>query len=251
MRARHGKVFRLERHLARLRAGLSRVGIPPPPELEQWVVTAARSLDVDDASVRLTVTRGLSAGGLLPAPGASPTAVVIVSPRPALPDAIYSEGLKAIVASGRFNNRSMTAGLKTLAYADSIAALCEARAAGADEAIFLDTDGHCVMATASNLFVCARGELITPPLSCGILPGITRATVLELAAARGLRASETAFDPDELQSVDEVFLTSSLRGLAPVVQVGPRRIGDGRPGRQTRLLMEAYTDLVAGEVALR
>ena len=126
----------------------------------------------------------------------------------------------------------MTAGLKTLAYVDAVAGLLEARRAGADEALFLDTEGHCSEATASNLFIWTGAELVTPPLSCGVLPGITREAVLELATLRGTRQSaERAFGLDELLAADEAFLTSSLRGVAPLVRVGARADWPRPPGR--------------------
>jgi branched-chain amino acid aminotransferase len=141
----------------------------------------------------------------------------------------------------------MTNGLKTLAYSDAVAALLEAQQAGADEALFLDTEGHCSEATSSNLFVCRRGTLVTPPVSCGALPGITRATVFELATGLGVPCAEHIIGPDELISADEAFLTSSLRGLAPLVQVGQNRIGTGSPGVLTRRLSDAYTALIERE----
>jgi branched-chain amino acid aminotransferase len=141
----------------------------------------------------------------------------------------------------------MTAGLKTLAFTDSVAAWLEARRAGADEAIFLDTEGHCSEATSSNLFMLASGVLVTPPLSCAALPGITRATVLELAPAMGIATAQRAFGIDELLGAEEAFLTSSLRGIAPVARVAGRAIGRGTPGAVTRAVSAAYAHLVETE----
>ena len=141
----------------------------------------------------------------------------------------------------------MTAGLKTLAYTDAVAALLEARRAGADEALFLDTEAHCSEATSSNLFAWTGTTLVTPPVSCGALPGITRAAVLELASALGVPGTERVFGLDELLGAKEAFLTSSLRGLAPLVQVGAHPIGHGTPGAVTRQLADAYTALIARE----
>jgi branched-chain amino acid aminotransferase len=155
--------------------------------------------------------------------------------------------LTAEIASGRRNEHAMTAGLKTVAYTDSVLALLEARRAGADEAIFLDTAGHCSEATASNLFILSQGILMTPPLSCAALPGVTRATVLELARAMAMPTAERAFGPDELMAADEIFLTSSLRGIAPVSRVGGRVIGTGRPGGFTRRVTTEYGAVVERE----
>ena len=132
-------------------------------------------------------------------------------------------------------------------YTDSVAALLEAHRAGADEAIFLDTEGHCSEATASNLFMWTDRILVTPPLSCGVLPGITREAILEIARDLGLATAERAFVTDELAMAEEAFLTSSLRGIAPLVRVGARALGRGTPGDLTRQLACAYTSLVARE----
>ena len=125
----------------------------------------------------------------------------------------------------------MTVGLKTLAYTEAVMALLEAQHAGADEALFLDTKGHCSEATSSNLFVWTGRTLLTPPASCGALPGITRQAVLEVATARGVPTAQRPFGLDHLLDAEEAFLTSSLRGLAPLVRVGGHTIGLGTPGR--------------------
>jgi branched-chain amino acid aminotransferase len=256
MRARDGTVFRLDRHLARLGGGLGRLRIPAPPGLRAWVLEAAGAAGhaaqatpggQGEAGVRLTVTRGPGAGGLKPPADPQPTVVVTVAPLPAFPPAMYDTGLTAHVASGRRNERAMTAGLKTLSYTDAVAALLEAQDAGADEALLLDTEGHCSEATASNLFVWTGDILLTPPVSCGALPGITREAVLELARARGMEAAERAFGLVELARAAEAFLTSTLRGVVPLARVGSRPIGTGAPGALTRQLADAYTALVARE----
>jgi branched-chain amino acid aminotransferase len=247
MRGHGGTVFRLERHLARLTGGLRALEIPVPPRLEAWVRAAIDDAAPSDASVRLTVTRGIGPGGLAPPVDVRPTVLVAVGALPQYSPATYERGLGAHIATGRRNERSGTAGLKTLAYTDAVAGFLEARRAGADDALFLDTEGHCSEASSSNLFVWTGGLLVTPPLSCAALPGITRAAVLELAAALGIPAAERPFGTEELAGADEAFLTSSLRGLAPLVRVGGRPIGDGGPGPVTRGIMASYRDLVARE----
>ena len=246
MRAHSGTVFRLDQHLARLTRALSVLDIPTPSELRAWVLAAVASSD-ETASVRLTVTRGPGAAGVAPPLDVTPTVVVAVGPMPAFAADIYERGLAAHVASGRRNEHAMTAGLKTLAYTDAILALLHARRAGAEEALFLDTAGHCSEATSSNLFAVHGTTLVTPPLSCAALPGITRATVIDLAGSLGFVASERAFSLDELLAADEAFLTSSLRGLAPLVRVDGRPIGSGKPGPATARLAAGYAALVARE----
>jgi branched-chain amino acid aminotransferase len=248
MRAHGRRVFRLDRHLERLEHAVAALEIPAPTrKLRDWVLAAVRDGDGADMSVRLTVTRGVGAGSLAPHPDQQPTVIVAVNPLPEFPVAIYEAGLSAHIASGRRNEHAMTAGLKTIGYTDAVAALLEAQRTGATEALFLDTEGHCSEATSSNLFIWTRGTLMTPPTSCGALPGITRAAVIELANALELPAAERVVGPDDLLGADEAFLTSSLRGLAPLVHVGAMPIGDGLPGPITKRLARAYSALVERE----
>jgi branched-chain amino acid aminotransferase len=170
--------------------------------------------------------------------------IVSAAPLPTFAASIYSDGLRAHVASGRRNEFAMTVGLKTLAYADAVVALFEAQRAGADEALFLDTQGHCSEATASNLFAWTGDALVTPPVSCGALPGITREAVIEVARANGITVAERIVELDDVLAADEAFLTSSLRGIVPLVQVGRTPIGRGTPGERTRRMTAAYLALL-------
>ena len=255
MHVRRGAPFRLDRHLTRLRRGLAALEIPGPPALDDWVRHAVSresigSVGGEHASLRITVTRGVGPSGVGAPTVVRPTVIVTLSAMPVFASSIYDKGLAVHLASGCRNERSMTAGLKTLAYTDAVAGLLEARRAGADEALFLDTEGHCSEATASNLFVWTGSMLLTPPVSCGALPGVTRQAVLELARAQGLDTVERAFGLEELLAAAEAFLTSSLRGLAPVVRVGPDTIGHGTPGPITARLTGEYRALVDSECAI-
>jgi branched-chain amino acid aminotransferase len=249
MRVHHGVVFRLDRHLARLSRSLCALAIPEPPELRDWVLAAVPDEPAADGSMRLTVTRGVGPSGVAPAPDTEPTVLVSVNPLPVFPSAVYDRGLAIHVASGRRNEHAMTAGLKTTAYTDAIVAWLEAQRAGADDALFLDTAGHCSEATSSNLFVRAGDVLLTPPTSCAALPGITRAAVLEIARAMGVPTAERECGLDELLGAEEAFLTSSLRGVAPVAKVDGRPLGARVPGDLTRAVSAAYAALVAKECA--
>jgi branched-chain amino acid aminotransferase len=247
MRARNGRIFRRERHLARLRGGLAALGIPAPPPLESWIDAALAAAGAGDARVRLTVTRGEGPPGLVPPTDVRPTVLIAVSPIADLAQAGLPPPVALHVASGRRNERAMSAGLKTLSYTDSVMAMLEAQRHGADDALLLDTEGHCSEATASNLFICTGGRLATPPAGCGALPGITRAVVMELAAAIGMACEERAFGLETLLAADEVFLTNSTRGAAPVARVGDRTIGDGTAGACTRRLAGAWREAVLRE----
>ncbi|HEU4585864.1 MAG TPA: aminotransferase class IV [Gemmatimonadaceae bacterium] len=253
MLVRHGMIFRPERHLDRLRNGarVLRIGLPYP--IREWLEEAALgtggALAVDEAAVRLTVSRGPAVRGLAPRESTIGNVVITGDALPEFPTSLYEQGISALTASTRRDERSLTAGVKTLSYTETIAALARARDEGADEVVFLDTEGHVSEASASNIFVAIGGTLATPPLSCGVLPGITREAIMELAATLDLQVMERPVDPSELAGADEAFLTSSLRGVAPLVRVDGRAIGSGSVGELTRKVSAAYSELVENECA--
>ncbi len=263
MLVRRGMIFRREQHLDRLHRGAEVLRIELPTDVGDWLAkavsdaardsahdasrAAAEGSGLEQAAVRLTVSRGADVHGLAPREGATPTVVIAVSALPAFPAAIYERGLTALTTAARRDERSITAGVKTLAYTETIAALARARDAGADEALFLDGDGHVSEASASNIFMVSGGALITPPLSCGVLPGITRAAIAELAPAMGMEVVERPVEPRELAAADEAFLTSSLRGVAPLVRVDGGAIGTGSVGPVTHSVMRDYAALVERE----
>jgi branched-chain amino acid aminotransferase len=249
MRAYHGTVFRLDAHLRRLAAGAAILGIPVPADVPHMVAAAAgavRDLGWADAALRLTMTRGVGPRGLAPPVGVDPTAVLTASalpPREPLP----ARSVRVCTATARRNEFAATAGVKTLAYVESVVALAHAHTAGDDDAIFLDTAGHVCEATSSNVFVVAGATLRTPPRECGVLPGITRAVVLELAGAMGLAAREDVIAPHDLAGADEAFLTSSIRELAPIAGVDGAQLPNGAPGPVTRRIAQAFAELVERE----
>jgi branched-chain amino acid aminotransferase len=248
LRAYGGRPFRLAEHLARLEAGGARIGLELPGDLRDAVAVTLEANDLEEAAVRITVSRGVADPGLAPPLEAEPTVLVTARayhPRPEW----YTHGIAASFASGRVDEHRASAGLKQLGYLDGVLALREARAAGAEDALLLDTEGHVAEGAASNLFMLAGGVLRTPPLSCGILPGITRAVVLELAAARGLATREEPLTPAAVSTAEEAFLTSSLRELVPLTRLSGRALGNGSPGATTRALLEDYRRLARAPAA--
>lgn len=242
MRAYDRRIFRLEEHIQRLACSADRIGLELPDGLAQAARETVLANGLAEAAVRLTVSRGPAGLGLGAPESVEPTCAITVWPVPAPPAA-----LRVMLASGRLNEHAPTAGLKRLGYLDSIVALEEARASGYDEALFLDTAGHLAEATASNLFVVEGGALRTPPTDCGVLPGITRAIVLKIARELELSVAEEPLAPEILDTAEEIFLTSSLRELVPVVGIEGRRVGGGAPGPVTRRLREAYAACVRSE----
>lgn len=241
MRAYGGRIFRLQEHLARLEAGLLRLELPVPAGLKDAVLETLAASGHRDAMVRLTVSRGPDGEDGLEATS-HPT--VVVSAKAYAPDPRwYEDGIRAAVVSARVNEFAATAGLKQIGYLEPLRAQAEAKAAGADEAIRLDTQGHVAEGGMSNVFLVVEGVLRTAPASCGILPGITRAAVLELAGDQGLEVFTAPIPPSALERASEIFITSSLRELVPVTRLNGRPVGDGRPGPITLRLLAAYRAL--------
>ena len=257
MLVRYGVIFRLERHLDRLRNGASVLRIGLPYSIRDWTDepayaaagAAARASGMETATVRLTLSRGPAAHGLAPRESTTGEVVVVAGALPEFPASLYEHGLSALTASARRDERALTSGVKTLAYTETIAALGRARDDGVDDVIFLDTEGHVSEASASNVFMVSGGTFVTPPLSCGVLPGITREAVIELAATLDIQVMERPIEPSELAGADEAFLTSSLRGIAPLARLDGRAIGSGSVGPLTRQLSAAYAELVESECA--
>jgi branched-chain amino acid aminotransferase len=187
------------------------------------------------------MTRGSGELGLDPALAADPLAVIIVRDVAAPPLHAYAEGVAAIFAGTRRPPPdTVDPSAKTGAHLLNVLAVKEARAAGAHEALLLDGHGFVTEGSSSNLFVVRGGRLATPPASAGILVGVTRRAVLLLAQAEGAPVDEVALSPEEVQGADEVFITSTLREILPVVRVGTRRVGAGRPGPVTARLHQAF-----------
>lgn len=237
MRAYGGRVFRLDAHLERLAAGAARIGLPLPADLNAAVIETLRENVLEEAAIRLTVTRGPGTG-LEPPESPEPTVVIALRPAPKPPASV-----RVAIAKGRVNDHATTVGLKHPAYLDAVVELAAARRAGYDDVIFLDTEGHLAEGAYSNLFVVSGRRLRTPPPTCGILPGITRATVLEMSARLDLEPVEEALELDALADAEEAFLTSSLREIVPVVSVEGRAVGAGKRGPATRRIQEAYAEL--------
>jgi branched-chain amino acid aminotransferase len=249
MRAYAGVIFRLDAHLERLASTLARLGIPFPPHLDETIADVARTLRTAsaDLAVRLTVTRGIGSG-IAVRDGTQPTSVLFVDRLPALPPGLRAHGLSVRIAGGKRNEFAPTAGLKTLAYTDAVVALFAARSQGADDALLLDTEGHLSEGSSSNVFLVIRGVVHTPPPQCGVLLGITRAAVIEILRQLDIPVEEFPIPPHAIAAADEMFLTSSLREIAPVTAVDGRPVGVGEVGPLTIRVLDAYRRLVQHDV---
>ncbi|MBA2687011.1 MAG: aminotransferase class IV [Gemmatimonadaceae bacterium] len=240
-----GKPFKLDDHLTRLSDACARTSIRVSRGVESLTrreIERVGSIGLGEAIMRITISRGLGLG--LGTDPDDSTVVTLIEPLPTLDPGWYERGLDVVIARGRRNEFSETVGIKTTAYLDSIVAFRAAAQNGAADALFLDTRGHLSEATASNLFVFNAGALHTPPLECGAMPGITRSCVIEIAKTAGITVdSQTPLDPAVLKTADEVFLTSSIREIVPVISCDGLRVGNGKPGAVTRRMITAYSEM--------
>jgi branched-chain amino acid aminotransferase/4-amino-4-deoxychorismate lyase len=221
--AEAGVLARPEAHLDRLAAGCAAIGLPSPDRGEMLRLirqaVADAGLGERRAAVRLTLTAGSGGRGLdRPAPVSLRLAATAApAPKPGTPARI-------VTARVRRNDQSPAARLKTLSYLDNVLARAEARAAGADEALMLNTRGAIACAAAANLFWIAEGRLFTPQLACGVLAGTMRARVIGLAAGLGVTAEEVAAGPEALAAAEAVFLTNALIGVREVIALDGRAL---------------------------
>lgn len=254
LRVGDGTAWYLDRHLDRLRHATDRLGLEYPAQLPAWITEALHhaaqvaQVTQADSALRITITRGGNAPQPLSGmPGTTGTAqnstvAITISELPNTRSSVYEQGLSAHIAAGVRNERGLLRGIKTTSYVESVLALRDAHRAGFDDAIFLDTHGFVSEATSSNIFVVIDGTLITPSLTHGALPGITRVIVLELARQLGIPVAEREVRYQELLDANEAFLTSSLRGIAPLVRVDDVTIGRGVPEATTHRIMAAYAN---------
>lgn len=243
LRVRGGHPTELEEHLARLRRSADGLGIDLPDALDRWIPAGIAELltaeglggPEGDASVRITVSRGVFVGrGLLPPDEhPDPTIAIQAWPVPPTPAAHLEQGLHLVASRVRRDPENPLSALKTISRADYVYARVEARSAGADDALFLTTDGFLSEATSANVFLVRGGELATPALGCAILPGTTRSWILRWAGEVGLRANEAWLTTRDLADADEAFISSSVAGILPVTRFEAASIGDGRPGTWT------------------
>ncbi len=245
MRAYRGRVFQLERHLSRLARAAKILRLPIGTlDLKGAVMDTIQANKLDNARIRITVSLG--EGGMTPDAGTciKPTVLVMAGHYQPYPREVYQKGFSAIVSSIRRNSQSPLSKLKSTNYLESILARQEAGAAGVDEALCLNEKGVLAEASMSNIFVVTEGTLRTPREDSGILPGITRGIVLELASQLGIDTAEHDIKLEELFQAKEAFLTNSLIEVMPLTVIEGKLIGSGKPGAVTKKLGTAYRKMV-------
>lgn len=251
IRAYNGRVWKLTEHLDRLYTSAKSILLDIPiswQEMESVILETCRRNNLNDAYIRVVVSRGYGDLGLDPRKCPKPTVVVIADKISLYPETVYTEGMKVVSVSTRRNPVDTTSPqIKTLNYMTGIMAKMAATSLGYPEVIMLNSMGYVCEGTGDNIFVVKKGKVITPPAYLGILPGITRDSVIEMARGLGIPVEEGVFTLFDVYTADECFLTGTAAEVVPVVAADSRTIGTGKPGEITTRLISRFRELTVSQ----
>lgn len=241
-------VFKLKEHIDRLFESAHAIMLDIPLSKEAMIKAVTQTLkenNLSDGYIRLIVTRGEGDLGLDPRKCKGNATIIIIADRIALyPEKLYQKGLEIItVATTRNSHEALNPQMKCLNYLNNIMAKIEAVQLGYEEALMLNDQGYVAECTGDNIFIISKGELYTPPEIMGVLRGVTRDTVLDIAKKDKIPTHEHVFTRHELYIADECFLTGTAAEIIPVVKVDGRIIGTGKPGKMTLKLMKEFKEL--------
>ena len=244
MRSYGGKVFRHREHLERLWKSARAIMLEIPmtmDEVEAAVNDTLATNNITDGYIRLVVTRGAGSLGIDPNRTSDPQVIIITDKITLYPEEYYENGLEIVTVSTIRNHpAALSPRVKSLNYLNNVMAKIEGLQAGCEEALMLNHNGVVAECTGDNIFIVRDGELLTPSVDAGILEGITRQTVIDLAQEAGVPVCETALTRHDIFIADECFLTGSAAEVVPVVKLDSRVIGTGQPGPITRDLKTRF-----------
>ena len=248
IRAYNRLVFKLKEHIDRLYESSHSIMLKIPLTKDEMIKAVLKTLKInklDDAYIRLIVTRGIGDLGLDPGKCVSTGTVIIIVDKIALyPEKLYQEGLEMVtVSTTRNSHEALNPQIKCLNYLNNILAKIEATHLGYQEALMLNDQGYVAECTGDNIFIISKGQIYTPPECMGALQGVTRDTVLEISRKNKIPTHEHVFTRHELYIADECFLTGTAAEIIPVVKVDGRVIGNGKPGKLTLDLMKKFQAL--------
>ena len=252
IRAYNGIVFKLNEHIDRLYRSAHALMLTIPltkEEMTEIVLETLRKNNLQDAYIRLVVTRGIGDLGLDPRKCPKPTVIIITDTISIMSREAKEKGITTMIAWVRRNSvDSTTHEIKSLNYLNSVIAKMEATANGVDEAICLDKNGLISEGVGENLFIVKGDKLITPPSSSGALAGITAKFTINLAKSLGYEVAETNLTPFQLFTAEEAFFTGTAAEVVPIREVNKRQIGSGSPGPITKKLMAAFQKAIVNPV---
>ncbi|WP_146434787.1 branched-chain-amino-acid transaminase [Blastopirellula retiformator] len=247
LRVYEGKVFRMEQHLKRLYDSAKAILLEIPLPIEAMTDAVLETVEKNGLAncyIRLLITRGAGTLGLGPERTSNPQVIIIVDKISLYPEEHYRNGLEIVTASTIRNHPgALSPRIKSLNYLNNIMAKCEASKAGCLEALMLNHKGEVSECTADNIFIVKNGVLMTPPTDAGILEGVTREAVLELAVEAGIPTQEKTLTRHDVYVADECFMTGTAAEVIAVVRIDSRPIGDARPGPITLKLQELFHKL--------
>jgi len=250
IRSYGGKVFRMAAHLDRLWCSAKAIWLTIPMSKDEMAATIEKTLAVNgikDGYIRVVVTRGMGSLGLDPNRCSNPQVIIITDLIQLYSDELYRNGLEIVTVSTMRNHpAALSPRIKSLNYLNNILAKIEGLQAGCTEALLLNHKGEVAECTGDNIFLVRGGRLLTPPTDAGILEGVTRDAVIELACEKGIVVRETPLTKHDVYIADECFLTGTAAELIPVVKVDSRVIGDGTPGPITLDLLERFHKMTRG-----
>ncbi len=246
-----GRIFRCREHVDRLFDSAHAIALDIPMTRDEIVDAMRRTLEansVTDGYIRLVITRGVGDLSLDPYRCRDPRVIIIADSIQLYPPEYYDRGLELVtVATVRNHPNAVSPRIKSLNYLNNTLAKIECMQAGVEEAVMLNKDGCVAECTGDNIFIVKGGRLETPPVHAGILEGITRSVVMDLARAAGIDAVERDMTRFDLYVADECFLTGTAAEVVPVVRIDSRTIGDGRPGPVTLKLLALFREVTAGK----
>ena len=243
----HDRVFRLEEHIDRLWDSAKAIALEIPMSRSEVIAAALETIrqnDLHDGYIRLLVTRGVGSLGLSPDSCRRPSVIIIAATITLYPEELYRKGLTMVTcATRRISPAALSPRIKSMNYLNNILAKIEAQEAGAAEGLMLNEQGYVAECTGDNLFIVKGDQIWTPPLNAGLLKGVTRDVVFELAEKAQLRIQERELTRYDVYTADECFLTGTAAEVIPAVQLDRRLIGNGQPGPVTLRLIELFREL--------
>jgi len=250
IRSYNGVIFHLDRHLQRLQKSATLLGLDSKLaafDLEKACYDLLRINKLANARIRITISAGT--GDIVPNPQNcdQPTVFIVTRKIIPVPAKVYQRGYSVVISGYSRNSQSPISQIKSTCCLENVLALQEAKANGADDALLLNEKGMLAEGSTSNVFMVKDCTLITPTIESGVLPGITREAVLELAKSLGIDAIQREVPANEITLADELFRTSSILEIMPLTHVDGKPIGNGKPGPITGKIASAYSELVKKE----